>query len=288
MMRYEKRSEIAVLGTLARHWYEKLSAYELSKTSGINVQSVYEALEKMEKDGIIRREGPKAQIDFMHRFSWQFKLLNDMDRLMLLPKGVQESINSLHYTYRDHYQGDLLAAMVIGSAAADKMTKDSDIDMLFIIKERRDIDFRAKDIYRHGELNLIEKTLPEFGEEFHHADVFIIAALRDGIVLHDSDVIITFYQKVLPSPSWESALRRREHLVKVKERLMRELGDKDTERLVDLFRQYLIEMTRVGLIEKREIPGTKADIISKMPRERRKSYKEVTEKTVIEEAKRYV
>ncbi len=69
---------------------------------------------------------------------------------------------------------------------------------------------------------------------------------------------------------------------------MRELGGRDAAHLVRLLRQYLVEMTRLDLIERGEIPGTRADIVARMPKERRKSYKAVTEKDVKEEAQRYV
>ncbi len=287
-MLYRKTSEITVLETLARDWHETFSAYGLSGRSGVNVQSVYEALARMMRDGLVRRQGRRVQIDFTHRYSWQFKLLCDSDRLMRLPKAVQERIVSILSVFRDHYHADLLSAMVIGSAATDQMAEGSDIDMLFLVRERKEMNYQEKDLYRHGKLNLVEKTLSEFGEDFLQADVFVLSALRDGIVIDDSGALVTFYQRALPHPGPHAALREREHLVRVRERLVRELGGKDLQGLVDLFRQYLVELTRLDLIERGEIPGTRADIVSKMPADRRKSYKKVTAQNVRKEALRYV
>ncbi len=287
-MLLERRREFAALEVLARQWHTPLSAYEIGGLSGVSPPRVYDALERLATLGLVLREDSKARIDFTQGYSWRFKILNDAGRLHRLPERVRRAIWDLYAVFRDHYGQNLLSAMVIGSAATGQMTAGSDIDMLFIVTERKEMDFRRKDLYRLGELNLVEKTREELEHEYFHGEVFILSALRDGIVLADADVLLPLFRKPLPQPGQESAMRRREHLVRVRERLMRELGSRDTARLVSLFRDYLIEMTRVELIERLEIPGTKADILGKMPKERRRSYKEVTEETVKGEVQRYV
>lgn len=287
-MLLKRKRELAVLGALVRHWHPAHSAYEISELSKISPPRTYEALDLLEKLGLILRHNSKVQINFMHEYSWRFKLLNDMERLMQLPKKAQSAINDIFYVFRNHYGNQLLAAMVIGSAATGQMTESSDIDMLFIVKEKKEMNYRQKDIYRHGSLNLVERSLEEFTTEYVGGDVFTLSALRDGILLADADVLRPFYLKPLPKPDRESVMKKREHMVRIWHRMLRGLKDKDTKRLVELFKQYLVEMTRVELLEKREIPGTRTDIIRRMPPKRRKSYKTVTEKTVNEEVKQYV
>lgn len=286
-MTLKHNSELRVMRILTRNWHEQFSAYELSRLSGVNVQSVYNAIAKLDKQNMLSRAGPKVGIKLWHPYAWGFKLLADSERLLCLPKKVQENILNLYRIYRDTYGIELYAAMLIGSAATDEMTEESDIDMLFIISKRKDFDFGAKRLFSKGKLNLVERTREQFEQAYLHGDDFTLAALRDGVLLADNDVLKPFFQKPLPPPSEETVLRREEYLERLRRRMFREQKMGDLEALVEAYKQFLIEATRVELLKRGQLPGTKRAIVGKMPKKRRKSYYSVTSGTVAKEVRNH-
>lgn len=287
-MALKHNSELRVMRTLTRNWHKHFSAYELSELSGVNVQSVYNAMAKLDKQGMLSKVGPKVSIRLGHPYAWSFKLLADSERLLRLPKKVQENILDIYRIYRDTYGQNLYAAMLIGSAATDEMTEESDIDMLFIVSKRKDFDFGAKRLFSKGELNLVERTRKQFEQEYLHGNDFMLAALRDGVLLADNYVLKPFFQKPLPPPSEETLLRREEYLERLRRRMFREQKIGDSEALVKAYKQFLIEITRVELLKKGQLPGTKQAIIGKMPKKRRKSYYSVTSGIVAKEVRNHV
>lgn len=286
-MALKHNSELQVMRTLTRNWHKQFSAYELSELSGVNVQSVYNAIAKLDKQGVLSKAGPKVSIRLGHPYAWSFKLLADSERLLRLPKQVQETILDIYSTYRDTYGQSLYAAMLIGSAATDEMTEESDIDMLFIVSKRKDFDFGAKRLFSKGELNLVERTREQFEQAYLHGDDFTLAALRDGVLLADSDVLKPFFKKPLPPPSEEALMRREEYLERLRGRMFREQKMGDLKALVKVYKQFLIETTRVELLKRGQLPGTKKAIIGKMPENRRKSYYSVTSGTVAKEVRNH-
>ena len=282
-MLLERTSELRTMAALSANWHHDLSAYGLAALSRVNVQSVYYVIAKLDEKGLLQRAGKKIRLSFSHLYAWRFKLLADADRILLLPEGTQRTVAEVHAVFCDSYGEGLLAAVLIGSAARQEMTQESDIDMLFIVQKRMSMDFRRKGLLRRGKLNLVERTQQEFERDYLHGDDFTLLCLRDGLVLDDTGVLRRLCERPLPPPSQETGLRREEHCELLRQRLLREIRIGDREEAVRLYRQLLIEETRVELLKAGELPGSKRALIGRMPAKRQKSYNSASAGTVADE-----
>ncbi len=266
-------TQLKVMQVLAKYWYQEFSAYELAKAAGITAPMAYQSISILMKYDILTKHHSKVHIDFRTPFAYQFKLLYDAERLALLPAETKQKINHLYQVFHAEYRHNLLAFLIFGSVASGETTATSDIDVLAVVVEKKDFDYKRKGLFHLGKINIIEKDAPEWETDYLAAHDLILNALMNGIILHDEGIIRNFLQKPLPQPSPESILHKKERLGLLKERLLLLLKDRDYERLEDEFKNYLIEQSRILLLQEGIVPSSKKDLIARMKTIAPKIYK---------------
>ncbi len=276
-------SELRMMELLIKKWYESYSVYELSGQAGMTAPTAYKVIKKLLQKKIIVKEKSRIKVDFNNLISCNFKLFSDSDRLYQLNEKIVLRIINIFDIMRSEYGNEMLAFLVIGSAATGELHEESDIDLLLLVSKRKEIEYEKRGLLKFEKINIIEMEKKEFEEQYLSSNDFIIGALMNGMVLFDSGFIRFFLTRPLPKPSHEIIIQKKERLDKMKKRLLLLLKDRDYKNLINEFKSYLIEKARIILLQKGIIPSSKVDIINRI-RKIEKSlyelYKTVNEKNI--------
>ncbi|MCX6742366.1 MAG: nucleotidyltransferase domain-containing protein [Candidatus Pacearchaeota archaeon] len=259
-----KNSEFKIMQILTRFWFREFSAYELSRESKISVPMVYRAIEKFLSKKIISQNRKKIKINFNNFFAYNFKLLYDAERFSELSQEYQEKVNNIFNAVKSEYLSDLLGFIIFGSVASEETTETSDLDILVIVKEKKEINYRKKGLLKIEKINIIEKNKNELENEYLLAHDLVLNALMNGIVIFDEGVIRFLLTKPLPQPSNEVIMQKKERLDILKDRLLILLKDKNYKELVEQFKLYIIEKARILFLQKDIIPSSKKYIINNL------------------------
>lgn len=286
-----QNTELKVMQVLVKYWYKEFSVYELVKEAKVTAPMVYKVLKKLSIMDIVILNKSKVKINFNNLFSYRFKLLYDAERLSELPKSTQEKVNHIFQTMIIEYKYELLAFVIFGSVASGESDENSDLDLLVIVNEKKEIDYRKKGLLQLGKINIIEKSKNEFENEYLLAHDLILNALISGIVIFDEGLLRFFWLKPLPQPSYEVVMQKKEGLERLKNRLLLLLKDKDYKRLEEQFKAYLIEKGRILMLQEGIIPTSKKNILENLNHKHKEVYglyNKVTEKNVKEMVEKYV
>lgn len=281
----EQNSELKVMRMLIRFWYKKFSAYELAKEAEISVPMSYSIIEKFKEKNIIKQEDKKFKINFENNFSYSFKILYDSERILDLSKEYQNKIKQVFNVFDSEYKENLIAFMIFGSVASNEQTENSDIDMIAIIKNKKEIDYRKRGLLSLGNLNIIEKEQAEFENDYLLANDLVLNVLINGIIMFDRGIIKFLLNKSLPNPSYEVIMQKKERLFILKNRLFVLLKEKNYKELIEQLKKFIIEKARILLLERRIIPSSRKYIIDnlkKLDNTLYKDYNSITEKNVKE------
>jgi predicted nucleotidyltransferase len=249
---------------LTKYWYKEFSAYELAKEAQITAPMSYKSIENLTKYDLVTKKATKVQINFNSQFSYQFKLLQDAEKLTLLSEEIKDKVNHIQRVLQAEYQNDLLAFLIFGSVASGETTKDSDLDVLAIVTEKKDFSYEKRGLLNLGKINIIEKSKKEWESDYLLAHDLVLNALINGIIIYDQSIIRHFLQKPLPSPSYEMIMQKKERLDVLRKRLLLLLKDQDYASLEQEFKQFLIEKARIILLQKGIVPSSKKDILTKI------------------------
>jgi predicted nucleotidyltransferase len=270
----EQNTELKAMSILVAKWYKGFSAYELASEAKISVPMAYSILKKLENKKIVAREDKKIRLNFNNLFSYTFKLMHDSERMLELPEKSQDKINHVFNVFAKEYGQNLMAFLIFGSVASNETTDKSDIDLLAIVKSRKDIDYRKRGLLELGNLNIIEKEEREFEKDYLSANDLVLNALMNGIIIFDNGIIRFFLNKSLPKPSNEVIMQKRERLEVLKNRLFSLLKDKNYKELAEQLRIFIIEKARIIFLEKGIIPSSKKYIMDNLDKADKQLYRD--------------
>lgn len=270
----EQNSEFKAMSVLVRYWYKNFSGYELAKEAEISPPTAYTIIKKFEKKEVISTEKNKVKLNINNPFSYSFKLMYDSERILDISKENQNRVNHVFEVFTKEYDGDLLAFIIFGSVASNEETEKSDIDLLAIIKKKKEIDYRKRGLLGLGNINIIEKEKNEFENDYLLANDLVLNALMNGIVVFDNGLIRFLLSKPLPMPSYQVIMEKKERLDVLKKRLFALLKEEDYETLIEQLKLYIIEKARILFLQKNIIPSSKKFITDNMNKIDKNLYKE--------------
>ncbi len=271
-MLLEQNSEIKLMQVLAKYWYKQFSVYELAREAKVTAPMAYKALEKFSSKGLIVRQDNRVKINFNNYFSYRFKLLSDAERFLSLSKDDQEKSLRILQVMESEYSQQLLAVVLFGSTAAGEKTTSSDLDVMVIVNQKKEVDYEKRGFLSLGKINIIEIEKKEFENDYLLAHDLVLGALMNGIILSDAGIFRLLLSKPLPSPSLEVILQKQERLGVLKKRLFFLLKDGDYVRLTDEFKQYLMEKGRILMLQRGLIPTSKTNIILQLRKIDKEAY----------------
>lgn len=272
----EQNTEFKAIRLLVKYWYRSFSAYEIVKEAKISAPRVYDVVKKLESKGVIIRNEKKVRLNFNNLFAYTTKLMYDSERLLDLSEEEQMKINQVFSVLKKEYDTNLLAFMIFGSVASGEQTKKSDIDLLAIVKEKKEIDYKKRGLLNLGSLNIIEKKESEFENDYLMANDLVLNVLINGIIISDNGIIRFLLNKPLPMPSNEVIMQKKERLDVLKERLFALLKEKNYEELVEQLKLFIIERGRILLLQKNIIPSSKKNIIDNLKKIDKQLYRDYT------------
>ncbi len=282
-MLLEQNSEIKLMQVLAKYWYKQFSAYELAREAKITSPMVYKALGKFSLAGLIIRQDNRIKINLSNFFSYRFKLLFDAERFLSLSKDDREKALRILQVMESEYPQQLQAVVLFGSTAVGEKTGSSDLDVMVIVNQKKEIDYEKRGLLSLGKVNIIEFGKEEFEKDYLLAHDLVLGALMNGIVLLDAGIMRLLLGKPLPSPSSEIIFQKQEGLGRLKKKLLLLLKDKDYASLAAEFKAYLIETFRLELLCQGIISSSRKDLLEKMSQINRKIYllyRKITPKNV--------
>lgn len=287
----EQNTEFRAMSLLAGKLYKSFSAYELAEGAKISVPMAYKILKKLEHKKIVVREDKKVKLNFSNSFSYAFKILKDSEKVLELSENIQARINYIFNIFTKEYGADLLAFIIFGSVASNEQTEESDIDILAVVKNKKEIDYRKKGILNLGELNIIEKEEKEIQKDYLLADDLLLNALMNGIIISDSGIIRFLLTKSLPGPSQDVIIQKKERLEVLKNRLFVLLKQENYKELAEQLKLFILEKARIIFLEKGIVPSSKKYIIDNLNKADKQShidYIKLSEKNAGEILKKYV
>ncbi len=271
-MLLEQNSEIKLMQVLVKYWYKQFSVYELAREAKVTAPMAYKALEKFSSKGLVVRQDNKVKINFSNFFSYRFKLLSDAERFLSLSKDDQEKALRILQVMESEYQQQLLAVVLFGSSAVGEKTTSSDLDLMMVVNQKKEIDYEKRGLLSLGKINIVEIEKTEFEKDYLLAHDLVLGALMNGIIISDEGIIRLLLCKPLPSPSSEIILQKQERLGILKKRLFSLLKDEDYSRLAEEFKQYLVEKGRILMLQKGLIPTSKTDILRQLRKIDKEAY----------------
>ncbi len=282
-MLLEQNSEIKLMQVLAKYWHRWFSVYELAREAKVTAPMAYKALEKFSSNELVFRQDNRVKINFSNIFSYRFKLLSDAERFLSLSKEDQEKTLRIIQVMESEYKQQLLAVVLFGSTAAREKNDSSDLDLMVVVSQKKDIDYEKRGLLSLGKINIIEIEKEELEKDYLLAHDLVLGALITGIILVDIGGIRLLLSRPLPSPSPEIIIQKQERLGILKRRLFSFLKDEDYSSLAEEFKQYLVEKGRILMLQKGLIPTSKANIVlqlRKIDKEAYRLYSKVNDKNV--------
>lgn len=182
-----KQKDNVIIKYLIEHKEKELSILGISKALRIDYKNVYMIIKRLEKESLIKLEtfGNSKRVKLINEinpkiFEAEYNRRKNLlkDRNMLIMLNDIEKISSKYYVL-----------LLFGSYAKKTQTKNSDIDLMFIVPEGKEDTFEK-------EINIITSTLPlpihflifsekQFKEMINSNEHNVgKEALRDNIILY--------------------------------------------------------------------------------------------------------
>lgn len=192
--------EIKILGVLMRKPLEFYSVNQLAKETKLAYPYVYDSVKKLEKRELLSvKKISKSNL-------CQIKFNNPEELALASIENIQQflsncpRINNLTKQLKEALSDELYIMLLFGSYAKGKATKESDIDLFFIIKDKNDLEkFRKKVSFLISKLSYkIEfevSTLEWFYEMLGDKTTVGREIFKTNIILHNAEAYFYLVRK---------------------------------------------------------------------------------------------
>lgn len=189
-MKNYKDTENKILGSLLRQHLKSKSLHQIALDTKLSYVTVHKLIPYLIKRKLVKQEKKgKANlisVDFEHAkledlssaiLSERTKLIKKYPQLALLIREIEEAL-----------AGKLYILLLFGSYAEEKPKKESDIDFLFIISDRKDIEAYKEKINKTLKLSTLKKdfnivSTKDFRDMLNQRYTVGREAFQQGIVL---------------------------------------------------------------------------------------------------------
>lgn len=200
-MKMLTRTQEEILGSLLGNPEEKLTIRGIAKKLGKSYSLVYNNIADLEKKKlIIKQDVPPGQIVVLNEFApsdilvdIELKKKNEFLKKHLWMKVFLEDVfNSINNVF--------FVLLVFGSYAKGTQTKKSDIDLLFIVKDKKDIEKienSVKEIYSKVKMGMNFSDANDFIEMIKNTNKMNIGneAKKHHIILYGAEMYYQLLKK---------------------------------------------------------------------------------------------
>jgi len=247
---------------------------ELVKETGTGIGPLAKSLKELAKLDIIQERVAGKQHFYRANFDNPVtRMLFDLfslERRLEIPADLRVALEEFVNKLRVESEENLLSVVLFGSVATGKAKPESDLDLLLIFSDRtrqdKEIREQLDSVSRFYETLAQEHimTRDQFTEMYSLGDDLVVNALREGIVLYDSDFLIPLLSKPLPTPSPKIAMRNLEEARRKIEDAKRNYRAGSLDTALELIGLALSQASRGYLILKGELPGSRHELASQL------------------------
>lgn len=253
----ENPSTVKLLGALVEFGQRGATRELLQQKTGLAKTTLYRALKPLLSRGIICEEGSLYRMPLDNAYNFLFKRLHSMGQVDELPQRDRDRVFSVIDHAKAHLQGHLVALWLVGSAAHQTMTKQSDLDFLAVID--KDVEYLPDLAY---DVHFITMTEEEFKARWREKNNFLLTALRHGLLLEDKGFAQEFYAQPLPVQLQGAEFYQdAEELEEQKERFMLTIKARLFDEAAESLSHYAISITRKMLRVYNILPAGKPDLL---------------------------
>jgi len=248
-----EKANVKILRVFAENWFRTLSIEEIAIFSNLGRTWVYKTLSNLKKYTLIIERNKRYCLNMENNLSISLKQAFDIEKIYMSDKKTCTSILSLLNHIKLKLGNDLRSVLVIGSTARMKRWGESDIDFTVVAKGKLELV--------KPDINIILLLPEEFEKKYMECDEFIITSLAYGLLLYDTDFIISFLRKPLPFPSSEKIEEKKEFVRKTLERIYTLLEINDIEQANKELKNILTLLARIEILKRKEIPKCRLELI---------------------------
>lgn len=229
----------------------------LQQKTGLGKTTFYRVLKPLLSRGVVRENGSLYRMPLDTPYNFLFKRLHNMERIEELHQLDRDRVLSVVDHAKAHLEGHLLALWLVGSAAHQTMTPDSDLDFLAVTDE--EIEYLPSLAYA---VHFVTMTEEEFRARWGEKNDFILTALRHGLLLEDRGFAQEFYLQPLPVQLQAQEFHQdAEELEEQKERMMLFIKSKAPQETAQALSHYAISIARRMLRVYNVLPAGKPDLL---------------------------
>jgi len=243
-------AELSVARTFCNEPFRYFSVSEASRKAGISRTWTYRILDKFIKFNMVIEDRKTYRFDFSNIVCKKLKLFFDSEFVVSSKLGKK----ILSVADRIIYECKPVSVVLVGSVAAGKERKTSDIDFL-VISDKKEVPLLRENV------NIILMNRNEFEKKYLRGDDFIVASLSFGRIIYDKEYFIKLYEKPLPAFSNEVIQQKIDYCRKLRERIVH-LIRSDTDSAREEMLNLALQCARIILLKKKILPPTKHEIAS--------------------------
>jgi hypothetical protein len=254
----ENPSTVKLLGVLVEFGQRGATRELLQQKTGMGKSTFYRVLKPLLVRGVICEEGSLYRMPLDNPYNFLFKRLYSMEKIDELSPLDRNRVLSVIDHAKAHLQRHLLALWLVGSAAHQTMTKESDLDFLAILDDE-EIEYLPDLAY---DVHFITMTEDDFRARWREKNDFILTALRHGLLLEDKGFAQEFYLQPLPVQLQGREFHQdAEELEEQKERFMLSVRARLSDEATKALSHYAISIARRMLRVYNVLPAGKPDLL---------------------------
>jgi hypothetical protein len=254
----ENPSTVKLLGVLVEFGQRGATRELLQQKTGMGKTTFYRVLKPLLVRGIICEEGSLYRMPLDNPYNFLFKRLYSMEKIDELSQLDRNRVLSVIDHAKSHLERHLLALWLVGSAAHQTMTKESDLDFLAVLDDE-EVEYLPDLAY---DVHFITMTEEEFRARWREKNDFILTALRHGLLLEDKGFAQEFYLQPLPVQLQGTEFHQdAEELEEQKERFMVSIKARLSDEAVKSLSHYAISIARRMLRVYNILPAGKPDLL---------------------------
>ncbi len=249
-----------VMEALLAFGYEGAHREALVQRAGVSTATFYRALNPLLKLGLVEERSSSTYVlPLEHPHNFAFKLWHDQQSLLKLSAGLRDEVYRLLRELQKQLAENLLAVWLHGSATQNKLSPDSDVDFLVVLRKDQTVEISGP---RPVQItSLAEKR---FRADFQQGDPFVRTVMLHGVLLYDRDFAQSFYAQPFMAASPMAQKERAEMQDGIRSRLLFSIRQNSEEEGTEALSSFAVAVSRTMLDRLGVLPAGKGDLAEKV------------------------
>jgi len=264
------KTQLGILEVLSDRWYEFVNVSNISPYADLSISSVYGSITSLKERNIVMELNRAYKINFSNDIAWAVKRLHDASKLYSLPNHIQHKIVEIREKANLFFTNGIRAIFVFGSSASLEIKKESDVDFFLILQKKKPnfLNFLTSE---DKNFNFIQNELSEFYEGYENGNDFILAILKNHILLQGDDIIRILLERDLPIVSKKVIHEREVQLNELKNKIDKLIFE-DHPIAYEKTKEFIKSKVRLMLMKSNVVPVSNRNLFDIMKKQFPKYY----------------